>query len=865
MPAMKRAMTQAFKKSSNIKASDFYQAAGDQAMANALGNVATVVNKAVVQRLDQEYREKRDLMIREHEKAAESFNDRDALNNYRKFSQDSRGVFTESGNKKIRKKLEADYENLIHKGELQTAQKATKAMNAEFFSEADTYQKKLSADVAQGKKSSEEAQLFMSERLAEGARNKFATEAVYQESMKNSIKEFDKSELIHLADNVDTNDKLSILREQSKNYSASIGVLEAQAIIGRGKTNLKQAKLDYYNENIIDFQRGLSAYKLNPTPEARQALEEMAKMFPDAHVDNAMVNIEFIEDSEEFKQELLAATTAEGRDRVLKKWQDDPTKLPKIKEKLKQIANEITTEARQLGLEISKEKELKLSQDLNELINNPTEEKYESAKKSVDNFDKNSKNKALQVLESAYYKGLFEKDIQKAKTPEEREEIYNIYKNTPGLYAGTSEDLKRVYTAVEKGFEGQKSLLKKRHIAETKSNLGSFIINNPGKDPSAWIQGTLNDLPVEDRESYQEALDEEKKEYLEDPASYVNYRSEYANEYIDAITRGDLNQERMAIRMNDRRGYYGDKSMVTEFRVGKLEDAILSPDINEIDNAINEFRYVYEGKELKANVNLAQHYIKNPPEGRTKNLIESIPILMEMRIDGNSQSFEELRNAMTTYGKQTAVFTASDLSKTKNDDARYVAGREDSYNQQYQNMYVSLVDMYARQRGADKANSDDFKKARDTLFYDEHETSYGIISKTVSKSTGERIEIKDPGTVSSNASTLKSMLSIPQMAANILSRDDLEYMRDNPGSIDIKYIKEDESYEFFHTPRNGNRERKLKTYDQELIKIKTGHLQQFDINRRGMARTHAQRMGNLEMKLKKSKEIVNYIKESKNW
>jgi len=123
MPAMKRAMTQAFKKSSNIKASDFYQAAGDQAMANALGNVATLVNKIAVQKQRSDYDERIEDMRREFGLAKQeaSTKGKEAYNFFQEFAKSYEGsIKSYSGSKKYKESLKSNFGSLVTEGTLAT-------------------------------------------------------------------------------------------------------------------------------------------------------------------------------------------------------------------------------------------------------------------------------------------------------------------------------------------------------------------------------------------------------------------------------------------------------------------------------------------------------------------------------------------------------------------------------------------------------------------------------------------------------------------------------------------------------------------------------------------------------------------------
>ena len=159
MQAQQRATTKPFRQSTNIRAEDIYNQAGDQAMAQAIGNIGSLFNKVQLQKTEAIYSQKQNEMREAFGRAVidakkEGKNADDYYRNWIKQTQDS---LTKTGNSSIDRKLAMDHSTLSVNAELDIISHVGKVAREEYLGNGAKLEKDFEVAISNGKVPVEDA------------------------------------------------------------------------------------------------------------------------------------------------------------------------------------------------------------------------------------------------------------------------------------------------------------------------------------------------------------------------------------------------------------------------------------------------------------------------------------------------------------------------------------------------------------------------------------------------------------------------------------------------------------------------------------------------------------------------------------
>lgn len=159
MQAQQRATTKPFRQSTNIRAEDIYNQAGDQAMAQAIGNIGSLFNKVQLQKTEATYVQKKNEMREAFGRAmmdAEK-EGKNADNYYRNWLKQTKDTLTKTGNSAIDKRLEMDYSTMSVNSSLDVINYVSKVAREEYLGNGVQLEKDFEVAISNGKVPVEDA------------------------------------------------------------------------------------------------------------------------------------------------------------------------------------------------------------------------------------------------------------------------------------------------------------------------------------------------------------------------------------------------------------------------------------------------------------------------------------------------------------------------------------------------------------------------------------------------------------------------------------------------------------------------------------------------------------------------------------
>jgi len=189
MQAQKRATTTPFRQSSNIKAEDIYNQAGDQALANSISNIASLFNKVQLQKNEAVYVEKQSEMrqsfgnmmmeAEKHGKDADSY--------YREWMGRTKDSLTKTGNSSVDRRLSMEYAHLSVGHGLKITEYIGQVAKTEYLGSGDKLVSDMNTMVSKGETTPEDAIHEINLFYQNGIGNFYSKETAQKEMREASI------------------------------------------------------------------------------------------------------------------------------------------------------------------------------------------------------------------------------------------------------------------------------------------------------------------------------------------------------------------------------------------------------------------------------------------------------------------------------------------------------------------------------------------------------------------------------------------------------------------------------------------------------------------------------------------------------
>lgn len=339
MQAQQRATTKPFRQSTNIRAEDIYNQAGDQAMAQAIGNIGSLFNKVQLQKTEATYVQKKNEMREAFGRAmmdAEK-EGKNADNYYRNWLKQTKDTLTKTGNSAIDKRLEMDYSTMSVNSSLDVINYVSKVAREEYLGNGVQLEKDFEVAISKGEITPEDAIHEMNLYYQNGAGNGgFFSMETAQEKMRNYAVNAYSKDIESKIDNSSTVTELNASSKLAEKTEFLIGLDNVKALLEKSKKKKEEIQKTWIkdNQNTIGVARNdamngrvtleqIEEIRINAGNLIANNIEDLneASMIAKASLGEALIRTD-ISIEEAFDQALSDKSLTDDQVEVIKKHKD---------------------------------------------------------------------------------------------------------------------------------------------------------------------------------------------------------------------------------------------------------------------------------------------------------------------------------------------------------------------------------------------------------------------------------------------------------------------------------------------------------------------------------------------------------------
>jgi len=339
MQAQQRATTKPFRQSTNIRAEDIYNQAGDQAMAQAIGNIGSLFNKVQLQKTEATYVQKKNEMREAFGRAmmdAEK-EGKNADNYYRNWLKQTKDTLTKTGNSAIDKRLEMDYSTMSVNSSLDVINYVSKVAREEYLGNGVQLEKDFEVAISKGEITPEDAIHEMNLYYQNGAGNGgFFSMETAQEKMRNYAVNAYSKDIESKIDNSSTVTELNASSTLAEKTEFLIGLDNVKALLEKSKKKKEEIQKTWIkdNQNTIGVARNdamngrvtleqIEEIRINAGNLIANNIEDLneASMIAKASLGEALIRTD-ISIEEAFDQALSDKSLTDDQVEVIKKHKD---------------------------------------------------------------------------------------------------------------------------------------------------------------------------------------------------------------------------------------------------------------------------------------------------------------------------------------------------------------------------------------------------------------------------------------------------------------------------------------------------------------------------------------------------------------
>jgi hypothetical protein len=339
MQAQQRATTKPFRQSTNIRAEDIYNQAGDQAMAQAIGNIGSLFNKVQLQKTEATYVQKKNEMREAFGRAmmdAEK-EGKNADNYYRNWLKQTKDTLTKTGNSAIDKRLEMDYSTMSVNSSLDVINYVSKVAREEYLGNGVQLEKDFEVAISKGEITPEDAIHEVNLYYQNGAGNGgFFSMETAQEKMRNYAVNAYSKDIESKIDNSSTVTELNASSTLAEKTEFLIGLDNVKALLEKSKKKKEEIQKTWIkdNQNTIGVARNdamngrvtleqIEEIRINAGNLIANNIEDLneASMIAKASLGEALIRTD-ISIEEAFDQALSDKSLTDDQVEVIKKHKD---------------------------------------------------------------------------------------------------------------------------------------------------------------------------------------------------------------------------------------------------------------------------------------------------------------------------------------------------------------------------------------------------------------------------------------------------------------------------------------------------------------------------------------------------------------
>jgi len=320
MQAQQRATTKPFRQSTNIRAEDIYNQAGDQAMAQAIGNIGSLFNKVQLQKTEATYVQKKNEMREAFGRAmmdAEK-EGKNADNYYRNWLKQTKDTLTKTVNSAIDKRLEMDYSTMSVNSSLDVINYVSKVAREEYLGNGVQLEKDFEVAISKGEITPEDAIHEVNLYYQNGAGNGgFFSMETAQEKMEEASTRLYFIDAKSKIENSTDLDQLETSRKLAETTEFLLGANNVETLNGLAESRMEKIKNNNRNSNLKSMDEDL-AYTTVTGIITQEALDTVNSL-PEQYAQQQLTKLENARDSYAFRTDLDNVDSLEDAESVFKK------------------------------------------------------------------------------------------------------------------------------------------------------------------------------------------------------------------------------------------------------------------------------------------------------------------------------------------------------------------------------------------------------------------------------------------------------------------------------------------------------------------------------------------------------------------